>query len=132
MKRWPWLFVASTALAACATPTTGPLVRDAGPEIPRDVAVRTIEQYLRAALKDPGSLQQFEVAQTGSRVEWYRGLIQGGGHESAWLWCFAYNAKNSYGGYVGVKRDGLVLRAYDDTSASVVPNVNAILMNGRC
>jgi hypothetical protein len=54
-------------------------------------------------LKDPGSLQDFAV----DRIEpmhWYQGLLYGNRTEAAWGVCVHYNAKNSYGGYVGLRQ----------------------------
>jgi hypothetical protein len=69
-----------------------------------------VREWLAAHLKDPDSLKQFEIISGPDPVQWYRGLVNGGGNEQGWLVCFRYNAKNSYGAYVGAQVDGVVIR----------------------
>lgn len=118
-------------LAGCATPHTGERVVDAGPQPTEEQAKQVIMSFLNSSLKDPDSIKQFRVVNGPSRMTWYRGLINGGGNDSAWLVCFEYNAKNSYGGYVGLKTDGIAMRVYGE-SASMVPWVNWGLADSRC
>jgi hypothetical protein len=107
------------AIAGCATPTSGPDVMPAGPSPTVAQAEAEIRNVLGRLLKDPDSVKQFEMDGMPRYVSWYRGLINGGGHESAWLWCFSYNAKNSFGAYVGVKRDGIAMRVEGDRAVAV-------------
>jgi len=125
------LAVATLFLAACATPNSGQRVIEAGPRPNEAQATAAIMDYLQRTLKDPDSLKQFRIRSGPDTINWYRGLINGGGNEQAWLYCFEYNAKNSYGGYVGLKTDGFALRLYGDT-ASVVPVVNWALADRNC
>lgn len=102
--------LASVALlTACATapapiPTRGPMPTPAEAEA-------AVKRLLLSGLKDPDSLKQFRIAEPVPTA-WRDGLIHGGGAHAGWLVCFEYNAKNSYGGYTGVKRDGYVFRSY--------------------
>jgi hypothetical protein len=48
-------------------------------------------------------------------VNRWQGLINGGGYDTGWGYCFEYNAKNSYGGYVGVKQGSVLLRGNGGT-----------------
>ena len=125
------LTISALFLTGCATPNTGERVIDAGPRPSEVQATAAVMDYLRGTLKDPDSIKQFNIRSGPETITWYRGLINGGGNEQAWLICFEYNAKNSYGGYVGLKTDGVALRLYGDT-ASVVPVVNWALADRRC
>ncbi len=122
---------AALMLTACATPTTGRRMIDAGPRPTDAQASAAIKNYLQRALRDPDSLKQFKILSGPTLVTWYRGLLNGGGNEQAWLYCFEYNAKNAYGGYVGLKTDGFALRGYID-SVGVVPEVNWALADRNC
>ncbi len=60
---------------------------------------QTIKTYLRSALKDPNSMIDFSVSSpilTSCAVGIY-------GPFHGWRVTTSYNAKNSYGGYVGLK-----------------------------
>lgn len=126
------LAIAVLALAGCATPTTGPQRATAGPYPTPQQAEAAIRRVLAVSLKDPDSLKQFEVDGGGREITWFQGYLNGGGHESAWLWCFSYNAKNSYGAYPGVVRDGLALRVVEGTAVSVQFNPIIVTPAARC
>ena len=102
-------FVLFGALLGCATPNTGQDVTPAGPEPTTTQALAAIDVHLRRSLKDPDSVKQFAVVSGPVLITWYRGLLRGGGHERAWMMCFEYNAKNSYGAYVGIKREAIAV-----------------------
>lgn len=124
-------------LAGCATPppASGPvadLFLGAGAEPPLGQAEDAVLAYLRSALKDPGSLQQFRLRSGPEKIRWYRGMLNGGGYEEAWLMCFQYNAKNSYGGHVGERVDGVALRTMTTGESAPILNVNWQLASGRC
>jgi hypothetical protein len=118
-------------LASCAAPREGPpkLAEGAGEKPASDVAKKAVLEHLYRSLKDPDSVKQFQVRSI-ERMTWSRSWD--GDYEQAWLVCFEYNAKNSYGGYVGLKSEGLPLRTFDGGGLSVVPNVNWSLTNSRC
>lgn len=118
-------------LSACATPSTGDLVIEAGPKPTHEQATEAVMQYFRENLKDPDSVKQFRLLQGPKLFSWYRGLAHGGGHEDAWLVCFEFNAKNSYGGYVGLTTKGIAMRAWGET-IQVIPNVNWVIADRRC
>lgn len=92
-------------------------------------AKQKVLEHLYRSLKDPDSLKQFKVRSV-ERMTWSRSWDSD--YEQAWLVCYEYNAKNSYGGYVGLKADGLPLRTFEGGGISVVPNVNWALTNSRC
>ena len=70
-------------------------------------------RYLQSTLKDPDSIKQFSIV-SGPLSTYWRPSAFSSEYSAAWLICFEYNAKNSYGGYVGVKRDGLMLKRSGD------------------
>lgn len=73
-------------LSAALTGCDGP---DVAPGVPRAAATQ-IESLIKAQLKDPQSLQ----------VDWVPYVKSDGFH----VYCSTYNAKNSFGGYVGRHR----------------------------
>jgi hypothetical protein len=124
-------------LAGCAAPAydTGSSVDMtvlAGAQPSASEAERVVLEHLRETLKDPDSLKQFRIRSGPKYITWYRGLLTGGGHAAGWLVCFEYNAKNSYGGYVGLKADAIALRTHDSGRAYQVPSVNWPLISSGC
>lgn len=73
------------------------------------MAEKAARDFLAQSLKDPDSLKQFQMRNVTQR-DWQN--TRWDGWRSGWLVCFEYNAKNSYGGYVGLKRSGIVITAY--------------------
>jgi len=116
------LVVATLFLTACVTPNSGERVVEAGARPTEAQATVAIMDYLRRTLKDSDSLKQFRIRSGPDIITWYQGRFYGGGNEQAWLVCYEYNAKNSYGGYVGVTTHGLVLRLNGDTATVVQVN----------
>jgi hypothetical protein len=110
------------ALASCATQQQRANLDLKLGQPPSDAAAaQAINDTLARALKDPDSLKQFRIRSGPTRISWYQGLLAGGDFDVGWLYCFEYNAKNSYGGYVGLKVDGLALRTATNGDAYVVP-----------
>lgn len=62
-----------------------------------------VMSYLNSSLKDPDSLKDFSITEP-RKGRFYGGMFNGFRKEPAWYVCYTYNAKNSYGGYVGTKR----------------------------
>lgn len=126
------LTLAALFLGACATPTTSQGL-DAGPQ-PTAVQIDgVVQDYLRESLQDPDSVKQFQMVSGPTFLTWVRPLISGGGKDAAWLVCFAYNAKNSYGAYVGVKTDGMAIRQYvAGAPYVVVRDINWGTASSRC
>lgn len=132
MKNTITILATCAALAGCVTqPSTGEIAIQAGPAPTVEDSEQAVRAYLLNGLKDPDSLKQFRITGGPTYFTWYRGLVNGGGHDGAWLVCFEYNAKNSYGGYTGVKADGYALRI-SNSGAQVVPWVNWGLATRRC
>lgn len=91
----------SVILTACSTPGGGLLntnvQADAG-SAPTQYE-QTIRSHLRVTLKDPNSMTDFSVSEpvlTSCSVGVY-------GPFHGWRVATSYNAKNSYGGYVGIQ-----------------------------
>jgi hypothetical protein len=105
------LLLLTALLVGCVNlnPNTMPLKLEAGPEPTIEQADQVVHDYLARALKDPDSLKQYRFISL-QKTRWMRGALAGGGSEEGWLACFEYNAKNSYGGYIGVKVEGLIIR----------------------
>lgn len=123
--------IGMAALSGCATPQTGETISTRGPMPTAAQAESAIRQYLAQNLKDPDSLKQFQVTSAPREMSWYRGLINGGGNDQAWLVCYEYSAKNSYGAYGGLVRDGAAIRWQGDRPY-VVPQVNWTISNAGC
>lgn len=74
---------------------------------------------------------QFEVTNYPVPVTWYRGLLHGGGYESGWMVCYQFNAKNGYGGYVGLQSEAVVVIKING-AAFIIPRVNWANIDKRC
>jgi hypothetical protein len=125
--------VAATLLAACVNldPLAHEVKVEAGP-MPSQAAVdRVIKSYLDHSLKDPDSIKQYRFISL-HKTRWLRGSLNGGGSEEGWLACFEYNAKNSYGGYTGVKTQGLVMRSSDGSDATIIGHAMSQIMRPTC
>ena len=61
-----------------------------------------VKDYLDRNLKDPDSLTRLKIDSPVAGRYW-AGLLYGGNYIYGYRSCVSYNAKNSYGGYTGVK-----------------------------
>jgi len=117
------------ALAACATPGSGPTVVQLAEAPTLDQSERAVLSYLSRALKDhPDSLKQFKITYGPMPI---RDLVIRGGNEQAWLVCFEYNAENIFGVYTGLRTYGVALQRYGN-EATVVSSVSGIVVNNQC
>ncbi len=94
-------------------------------------AERAVMQQLASSLKDPDSIKQFKMLSPPILTTWYQGLLAGADYEGGWMVCFEFNAKNSYGGYVGVKKERVVVRMYGDIPV-LAQRVNWPLVSASC
>tara|TARA_E500000178_G_scaffold195994_1_gene193998 strand:+ start:507 stop:947 length:441 start_codon:yes stop_codon:yes gene_type:complete len=62
-----------------------------------------LRAYALSLLKDPDSMKAFEVTEPAIGT-YYAGIYGGFKYEQLYYICYKFNAKNSYGGYVGVKQ----------------------------
>lgn len=102
------LACAAIMLGGCAAVSSTQVHNSAGIKPPDAFAEKMVRDYLAKSLKDPDSLKQFEVTRIYLK-RYPRGWINGGGFNEGWLVCYQYNAKNSYGAYVGLERRGMML-----------------------
>ena len=101
-----------TALPVQRSPTAQEL--DPGPKPSPDDANAAVKGYLRESLKDPDSLKDFELKSIVSH-NWSDGGRTGVVfYNSGWAACVSYNAKNSYGGYVGKSLHAYLVRKADN------------------
>jgi hypothetical protein len=121
-------------LTGCATvPRDADIVLKRGPLPTEEQVAGLIGEAVKQALKDPDSPKQFRITSPARAIVWYRGLLQGGGYEEAWMYCIEFNAKNSYGGYTGVKTDRVALRMYEGGGpVMVLKTVNWPLVESYC
>jgi hypothetical protein len=93
------LALAAAALAGCQT--TGRQADGQRYAVPADHA-EVIRAYLRETLKDPYSVRSAEIS---GPAPVFVGLVYGGTRQGI---CVRYNAKNSFGAYVGIEEEGYV------------------------
>lgn len=97
MKRFTiFAAVAGIALAACGGVSGNKA--DPGP-FPENYE-QQVKAHLRQSLKDPYSIQSLSIARP-IRLSLWTGLVYSGSVET-WASCTSYNAKNSFGAYVGL------------------------------
>jgi hypothetical protein len=67
-----------------------------------------IKSYLHDNLKDPYSVQDLSISSPNNASTW-TGLAYSG-ELTAWRSCVIYNAKNSFGGYIGIQQHTFWIR----------------------
>ena len=127
--------VAALALTGCAATyrlDSRPIEIGPGAKPSPAATESAVRGYLSRALKDPDSLKQFQILGDPTIARWHQGLLNGDRWEAAWMVCFEYNAKNSFGGYVGLKRDRVMLRGDSPDHVLAVPAVNWAAVTTPC
>jgi hypothetical protein len=71
-------------------------------ECPQDLA-KLAQDYMRTMLKDPYTVRDFAVVGPAAKAWYYGPGPTGRGHQYGWAFPVQYNAKNSYGGYTGLR-----------------------------
>jgi hypothetical protein len=111
------LFVAVMTMTGCVVapiqriPT--PQELDPGPKPTQEDANTAIKAHLREVLKDPDSIKDYELKSIVSHT-WSDGGKTGVVfYNAGWAACASYNAKNSYGGYVGKSLHTYLVRRTD-------------------
>jgi hypothetical protein len=93
--------IALSLLSGCAVnQTMKEEARALNWQVPTD-AQNQILDYMGSRLKDPESAR-YEWTPKPVRMVWFFGAVYGG-YKPVWVWQFNVNAKNSYGGYTGMK-----------------------------
>ena len=110
-------------LAACAAPQNYQVDQRRGPPIPAEQAEQVVRAYLTRNLKDPDSIKQWKF-EGPIEISWQRGIVYGGGRDEGWLFCVEYNAKNSFGAYVGLQRVPFVMRRDVSGNPWIINDVN--------
>jgi hypothetical protein len=95
----------AVALASCASVANEP-ANSAGP-YPNNYE-EIIKKYLHDTLKDPYSIQKLKISKPVEKTVFAGALAEG--TIPAYASCVSYNAKNSYGGYIGVQSYTYYLR----------------------
>lgn len=119
-------------LGGCATSASTPKVVDPpGPKPDLEKLEAIILDGLAKSLKDPDSLKQFRIRSGPTLATWYSGFLTGNYTNSGWLVCYEYNAKNSFGGYVGLQQGAAVFKGgvYEPYA---ITNVNWVLIDVKC
>jgi hypothetical protein len=111
------------AVTGCAAPQNYAVDQLRGPPIPLTQAEPVVRSYLARTLKDSDSVKNFAI-EGPIEISWGRGLVYGGGRDQGWLFCVEYNAKNSYGAYVGLQRYPFVMRRDASGNPWIIPDVN--------
>jgi hypothetical protein len=97
------LFLTAFGITACGGPAISPIEVNQATGVPvKPVDAKgEVQRYLKSVLKDPDSLKLLEVSEPKL------GKYYGAGYQRlpSWYVCYTYNAKNSYGGYVGAKKE---------------------------
>ena len=97
------------ALVGCSTVLSQNDEALCGPRPTEEQAKTAVQVYIDGVhLKDPGAAQVKDIV-VGGTAKWYKGLVNGGGYNYGWQISFQLNAKNSYGGYVGVQPRSILL-----------------------
>lgn len=102
MNARPLVVATSFAIAGCASsPPPAQDLIPAGPRPSDAEVIAAIKAHFSRTLQDPDSVKQFAITK-GPYERTYRPFINQP-WRNGWIVCFQYNAKNSYGAYVGVR-----------------------------
>ncbi len=96
---------ATFALSGCIEGVTQHEQVQVSESIPMNetIADEVVHEYIHDSFKDPYSVQDLTIGRPYLQKS-YKGLVNGGGFDYVWNIPFSCNAKNSYGGYTGIKR----------------------------
>ncbi len=103
MNKIATAFLTALAIAGCASAPSADEVRRADYGVYPSAYRDAVKTYYGQVLKDPDSLLIRDYGDP--HTFWYGSRFQKARY--GYLVCVTYNAKNSYGGYVGYKTDGL-------------------------
>jgi hypothetical protein len=106
MSKTATALMAALALAGCASGPSAEEVRHADYGVFPSAYRDAVKAYYGRVLKDPDSVTYRSFGDPGTF--WYSDRFNKPRY--GYLTCVTYNAKNSYGGYVGYKTDGVFFR----------------------
>lgn len=124
MRRISIVAAFALGLTACASaPVIQPIsaLRAPSPTTPAPSdaeAVAALQAHLARTLKDPDSIKQFRVLTSPAWATWRGTGYWANSMDGGWLVCYEVNAKNSYGGYTGLRTEGVVFHV---NSGRLVP-----------
>lgn len=118
----------TVGIVGCASVPTGQIIEPAGPAPTKSQIEALVLPSLTRTLRDPESLRQFAIVGEPQLVN---GTTAGRNIEQGWLICFEYNAKNAYGGYAGLTREGYVVRLSGD-EYTIISQINWIAKDQSC
>lgn len=98
--------IASTFIAACVTAPTAEQIAQADHGSYPENYEAIIRNYYNKVLKDPESVKYQGI--TSPQKYWFGSRFRAPTY--GFLVCATLNAKNSYGGYVGYKTDGFMIK----------------------
>ncbi len=90
----------AVSLTACVSASEGGYANDDPGPYPSNYE-QLVKSHLRQTLKDPYSVMDLNIAPPVRTSAWIG--IQRGGNAQAWVTFVSFNAKNSFGAYVGTK-----------------------------
>ena len=82
-------------------------------------ALDALKAHLDRTLKDPDSIKQFRVLTSPTWVTWRGTGYWVNSMDGGWLVCYELNAKNSYGGYIGLRTQGVVFHVNGERLISI-------------
>lgn len=118
-------------LVGCVSTPTNLVLVARGPKPDLKAALELVHTSLRRTLKDYDSLKDFAVR--NDDLQPISATNAAFNFEEAWMLCVEYNAKNSFGGYTGLKQHGFPMRLDSSGKPYVVSTINwRTNANGSC
>ena len=112
---FPIIIVFSALLSGCVTTPTSPTASqiaaaDHGVKPSAEQVKTAIQKSIDSKYKDPDSALVKNTTEPEKGVLTLTSIAHGSSFKYGWLVTFEVNAKNSYGGYVGYKKESVVIR----------------------
>jgi len=84
---------------------------DYGTQVSMENAETIIKEYMKTSLKDPYSVQDFKILNSDPKKCFWKN-IYGSFYPNYYGWCIIhqYNAKNSYGAYIGLEKHVAIIK----------------------
>lgn len=122
----------ATLVVACASPVYTPqqittVPRGEKPDISE--AQKLVMPYLKRSLKDFDSMKDYQFLSGPHRTV---ATLVNGDYQEAWMICVEYNAKNSYGGYIGIRTQTIPLVYSSPGTVTIPPQENWLHFGPQC